>query len=130
MADLDDLLDSVSLDDLSGDPGAHPLPAATTVVDGTVVDGTVVDGHHSATPMFHSVLLSTLAKMGKLTPLPINGCLSKAGVNKNSFESELIKSLGALYGEQTLKESLKGRLELEIDEDGMGPLSKALRNEA
>lgn len=127
MASLDDLLDSV---DIGGDPDEPPLPpssAAEASPASSASPASPPASHHPATPLFHTLLLSCLSKMGRLSPPPLNGCLTKSA--DGAFGSPLLAALGERYGEGLLREAFRGRLEGEVDEDAMGPLSRRLKNE-
>ncbi|GMH64975.1 hypothetical protein TrVE_jg3313 [Triparma verrucosa] len=86
--DLDDLLDSVSLDDLS------PPPAASKPVTTPTV--------HPGVPLFREVLLSTLSKMDKLP----KDCLKEG--------DKVVQGLGTKYGEDTMLGGIRVRSETDV----------------
>lgn len=126
MADLDDLLDSVSLDELESTPKASKSQNddLDDLLDG-VFDaqsnhgGGGDDGNkavHPSVETFHNICLTVLAKMNKLPP---PACMNKT----EGDYGVLIKKLGEFYGEELVVDGIKSKLE---GESGLGKHSKKL----
>lgn len=89
--DLDDLLDSVSLDDLTPDtaPPSSSLPTTTP-------------SSHPGVPLFREVLLSTLSKINKLP----KDCLKEG--------DKVVEGLGTKYGEEIMLGGIRVRAETDV----------------
>jgi len=123
MADLDDLLDSVSLDDLGEDGGIASNSNTTAPADGASGQSggkeSLYDGKaHPGVETFHGMCLSVLAKMNKLPP---PACMNKS---EGGEVGVVVEKLGNLYGEELLVDGIKSKLE--GDTEFAGPHSKKL----
>ncbi|GMI07332.1 hypothetical protein TrRE_jg6055 [Triparma retinervis] len=146
MADLDDLLDSISLDELepsskssksqNDSQNAHLDDLLDDVFDeqqagksaqagksgqaGKSADNNETTSkdnkNHPAVDTFHNICLQVLAKMNKLPP---PACMNKV----EGDYGLLIKKLGDFYGEELLVDGIKSKLE---GESGLGEHSRKL----
>jgi hypothetical protein len=73
--------------------------SSTVTTSGDVTTNNNDGNDHPTVPLFHTLVVSTLAKMGKL-PGPSNGCVNKDG---DSY-GECVKVLGEMYGKEMLLE--------------------------